>query len=271
MSDPIPFRHPAARPLGRMLAIASGKGGVGKTMLSASLAQAFARRGERVLLFDGDLGMANVDVQLGLSPAADIGSVISGRVALKDAVTHFAGGATKAGGFDVIAGRSGSGALAGLGAERAAQLAAGLSALSLSYDRVLMDLAAGAGPALLRLAAAADDTLVVLADEPTSLTDAYALVKMLRLRDEGATPLVAVNMAADRAHGQRAFEGFARTCHNFLGFEPGYAGAVRRDAAVPGAVRRQQGLFDFAPKSNAASDIETMAALLSKAGAAKAA
>jgi flagellar biosynthesis protein FlhG len=258
------------RPLGRILAVASGKGGVGKTVLSVGLAQAFARAGERVLLFDGDLGMANVDVQLGLRPKTDIGSVIAGRAALAEAIIPVRLKAAETG-FDVIAGRSGSGALAGLSADRAAELAAGLIAIALSYDRVLLDLAAGAEPALLRLASAADDTLVVLADEPTSLTDAYAFVKMLRLRNESAVPLVAVNLAADREHGRRTFEGFARTCRNFLGLEPVYAGAIRRDEAVAGAVRRQQGVVDFAPRSHAAVDLETMARLLAQGAAAKAA
>ncbi len=261
------------RPLGRMIAVASGKGGVGKTVVAAGLAQAFARRGERVLLFDGDLGMANVDVQLGLTPAADLGAVIAGRTPLDGAISPAMGGSIRAsrGGFDVIAGRSGSGALAGVSAEQAGRLATALSAVSLSYDRVLMDLAAGAGPSLLRMAAAADDVLAVVTSEPTAMTDAYAFVKMLRMRDEGAAPMVAVNLAESRAHGERVHEGFAKTCRSFLDFDPAFAGPIRRDPAVPASVRRQQGLFEHAPDCKAAADITAMAAALAGATAVRAA
>src|SRR3546814_12869100 len=100
-----------------MLAIASGKGGVGKTWLSVTLAQALARSGQRVLLFDGDLGLANVDIQLGLQPHNDLGGVLDGSYALKEAVAAHAGG-----GFDVIAGRSGTGSLADIPAARLQQL-----------------------------------------------------------------------------------------------------------------------------------------------------
>ena len=135
---------------GRILAIASGKGGVGKTMLSIGMARAFSQMGERTLLMDGDLGMANIDVQLGLQPRADITTVLNGKISLADAVCPAMGGATENGGFDVISGRSGSGALANLSGPGLTKLATGVAALSLSYDRSLLDLAAGADRATIR-------------------------------------------------------------------------------------------------------------------------
>ncbi len=240
-----------------MTAIASGKGGVGKTVLAASLAQALARDGARVLLFDGDLGMANLDVQLGLAPVADLAAVMAGRAPLSGAVTPLRREGMAR--MDVIAGRSGCGALAGLPPEQVSNLAAALAALALSYDHVLVDLASGAAPSLLRLAGAADDVLVVLTAEPTALTDAYAFVKMLRLRDEGAAPAVAVNLVESDGQGRRVFDGFAKTCRAFLDFDPAFAGAVRRDAAIPAAIRRQQGLFEYASDCAAASDIARLA------------
>lgn len=257
-------------PAGRILAVASGKGGVGKTFISASLAQAFARRGERVLVFDGDLGMANVDVQLGLTPPHDLSAVVTGERELKDAVTPAMGGAG-AGGFDVIAGRSGSGAMAGISKEEAASLAAALAGLSLKYDRVLVDLAAGVEPSLMRLCMSADDVLVVLMDEPTSMTDAYAFVKMLRLRDDSAEPFVALNMSETFNQARGAYEGFAKTCTTFLGFTPEYAGTVRRDSRAKDAIRRQKPLFERAPDSQAAGDVSRLAAFLAGDPAARAA
>src|SRR5690606_6031064 len=118
-------------------AVASGKGGVGKTWLSVTLAQALARSGARVLLFDGDLGLANVDIQLGLHPRNDLGGVLDGSYALKDAV------AAHEGGFDVIAGRSGSGSLAHVPAARLQQLMEELAVVASGYDRVILDLGAG--------------------------------------------------------------------------------------------------------------------------------
>lgn len=258
------------RPAGRIIAVASGKGGVGKTFIAASLAHAFARRGERVLLFDGDLGMANIDVQLGLTPAADLGAVMAGELALMDAVAPALGGMGR-GGFDVIAGRSGSGVLAGASMEEMARLAAGLATVSLSYDRVIVDLAAGADPALMRLAVAADEVLVVLMDEPTAMTDAYAFVKMLRLRNENAAPVIAVNMSESPASAKAAYNGFAKTCGNFLDYRPLLAGVVRRDARVKAAIRAQKPFLSLSPDSQAGADIERLAASLSGEHAAKAA
>ncbi|AZU04920.1 MotR protein [Glycocaulis alkaliphilus] len=250
------------RKAGSLLAIASGKGGVGKTVVAGALASAFAARQERTLLVDGDLGMANIDVQLGLDPRGDLSGVMSGQISLAEAVSCVAGGADMTGGFDVIAGRSGSAALAGLDTAGAARLAAGIAAASMTYDRTLIDLAAGADRATIRLAAAADDVVLVMSDEPTSLTDAYAFVKLLRLRDEGAAPFIIVNNAPDKASAEMAYASFARTCESFLGFRPPLAGIIRRDSNVPKAIRAQTALKTLAPGTPAMRDIEAIAGLL---------
>ena len=132
-----------------------------------------AQAGRRTLLVDGDLGLANVDVQLGIAPETDLAAVIAGWVELEDAVTPVDGGSAN-GGFDVLPGRSGSGALAEMSSEEVARLAAGLSALALQYDQVILDLGAGIEANCMRLARAADKVLMVITDEPTSMTDAYA-------------------------------------------------------------------------------------------------
>ncbi|MCC5995480.1 MAG: AAA family ATPase [Oceanicaulis sp.] len=252
----------APRRAGPVIAIASGKGGVGKTALALALARAFALRKARTLLVDADLGMANVDVQLGLNPPGDLGAVVSGRLRLEEAVAPACGGSHRAGGFDVIAGPSGSGALAGLDIDAVGRLAGALAAASMGYDRTLIDLAAGAERATLRLAAAADDVLVVINDEPTSLTDAYAFVKTLRVRDEGASPFVVVNNAPGKAEALSAYAMFARTCESFLGFRPPLAGIIRRDPHVPGAIRAQAALDKRYPGTDAARDAGALAQAL---------
>ncbi|NBB84029.1 MAG: P-loop NTPase, partial [Alphaproteobacteria bacterium] len=122
---------------GTLMAIASGKGGVGKTWFSITLCHALARAGARTLLFDGDLGLANVDIQLGLMPSRDLGAVFEGAITLKGAAQRFAPG-----GFDIIAGRSGSGSLAGLSAHRLGEIAQDLAAMTGDYERVVIDLGA---------------------------------------------------------------------------------------------------------------------------------
>ncbi|MEO1102053.1 MAG: AAA family ATPase, partial [Pseudomonadota bacterium] len=218
------------------------KGGVGKTFMSITLASAFAQSGKRTLLVDGDLGLANVDVQLGIAPETDLAAVIAGWVELDDAVTPVDGGAAE-GGFDVLPGRSGSGALAELPPEDVARLAAGLSALALQYDQVVLDLGAGIEANCMRLARAADKALMVITDEPTSMTDAYAFIKVLRGYAPGVEPVICINQADTRASGQRTYEAIARACQTFLGFRPHLSGIVMRDSKVREAIRSQQTLI----------------------------
>ncbi len=231
-----------------IIAVGSGKGGVGKTFMSITLASAFAQAGKRTLLVDGDLGLANVDVQLGIAPETDLAAVVAGWVELEDAVTPVDGGSGD-GGFDVLPGRSGSGALAELTSEEVARLAAGLSALALQYDQVIVDLGAGIEANCMRLARAADKVVMVVTDEPTSMTDAYAFIKVLKGYAPNVEQVVAINQAETRAGGQRTFEAIARACQTFLGFRPALAGIVMRDEAVREAIRSQRTLISTTPSA----------------------
>jgi flagellar biosynthesis protein FlhG len=244
-----------ARP--RLIAVASGKGGVGKTWFAITLAQALAAHDGHVLLFDGDLGLANVDIQLGLNPAHDLSAVLAGRITLRDAATPCA-----AGGFDVLAGRSGSGALANLGTEQVDQILAGLAVLP--YRHVLLDLSAGLDPATRRLAAGADVLLVIATDEPTSLTDAYAVIKLHAAAVPGADIRLVINQAASDLAGRRTYDTLARACTQFLGGAPALAGIVRRDDRVRDAIRRQMPLLCRHPASPAGADVARIADVLGR-------
>lgn len=252
------------RTAGPVIALASGKGGVGKTVLSISLARALSRAGERTLLVDADLGMANVDVQLGLNPPGDIAAIVAGDMLLSEAVAGAFGGSDKRGGFDIISGRSGSASLASLDLASVNVLAAGLAAASMAFDRTILDLAAGADRSTIRLAAAADDIVMVINDEPTSLTDAYAFVKTLRMRDEGASPFVVVNNAQDKRSAMAAFQTFAKTCESFLGYTPTLAGIIRRDMAVGKSIRAQKPVALHSPASPVVSDLDALAKALAE-------
>ncbi|MDA8248320.1 MAG: AAA family ATPase [Rhodospirillales bacterium] len=242
-----------------IIAIASGKGGVGKTWLAITLSHALARLGRRVLLFDADLGLANVDIQLGLTPAADLGAVIAGQLAMADAVLPHPGG------FDILPGRSGSGALAALDPATLAGVLRGLRALAQRYHAVVLDLGAGLDPSVQRLAAFADVLLVMATEEPTSLTDAYAVLKLHAAAARGATARIVINQAATPAAGARTYAALARACTAFLGRTPPCAGVIRRDDKVRETIRRQTLLLTRHPASPAAADVEALAAALAAA------
>lgn len=264
-----PIAAPAPQAPPRRLTIASGKGGVGKTWTAITLAQALAFRGERVLLVDGDLGLANVDVQLGIEPRADLAAVIAGDVSLEGAVSPYQGGFTNAaaGGFDVLPGRSGAGTLAGLAEEELLALAKGLVALERSYDRVLVDLGAGLDRVVTTLCtadrgSAGHAILVVLTNEPTSLTDAYAFIKVIRARAEKADLRVIVNRANSLAEGKRTHQALATATQNFLGFAPPLVGVIADDPKVADAIRHQTALLSRHPQSKAGTNVAALAKAL---------
>jgi flagellar biosynthesis protein FlhG len=238
----------------RFIAIASGKGGVGKTWLAITLSHAFTRAGQRVLLFDADLGLANVDVQLGLTPRTDLGSVISGRTNVAGAITRHEGI-----GLDVLAGRSGSGALSDLSAENLELLLTRLRAETTAYDIVILDLSAGIDRIVRQIAAASDLLLVVATDEPTSLTDAYALLKVHTSDRPTGDARIVVNQAQSVAAGQQTYATLRRACMAFLHREPPLAGVIRQDPKVRDAIRRQTSLLLRHPNCVAAQDVEALA------------
>jgi len=240
-----------------IFAVASGKGGVGKTWLSTMLSIAFGRAGQRALLVDCDLGLANIDVQLGVRPQADLASVIRGFHELNAAVTPVLGGPGRQGGFDLIAGRSGTGELGATKLEEIARIANGLKLHNIAahYDRIILDLAAGVDPGVLRFVRAADRLILVTNEEPTALTDAYALVKLLRLQGSQIVPWVVVNMAENRTKGRKVFDQFSLACNEYLGFKPRFAGVVCRDPRVPDSIRAQTPLPVRHPQSQAYEDI----------------
>lgn len=235
---------------GRIIAVASGKGGVGKTFFSITLSHAMAMRGNRVLLFDGDLGLANVDIQLGLMPHYDLGSVVAGKLSLNQAAMHY-----EQGGFDVIAGRSGSGSLANIPLSRLQILGEDLGLMAARYDRVILDLGAGVEKSVRQLARAADTVLVVTSDEPTALTDAYAFIKVTAMERPNLDIRVVVNASNSTREGERTYQTLFKACQGFLKISPPLAGIIRRDARVRETIRNQTPILIRSPSSEAALDI----------------
>jgi flagellar biosynthesis protein FlhG len=244
---------------GWTVAVASGKGGVGKTFLAIALTQSLGQTGRRALLIDADAGLANVDVQLGLHPKSDLVTLMNGQMTLADTVTPACGGAGTRGGFDVIAGRSGSGALHRHGGEAADIIIKALPLATAHYDATVLDMPAGVDPATLKLAAACGRVLTVLTDEPTSLTDAYALIKLLSQSEAPPHIDIAVNMAADAEDGRRSYEALLNATKKFLGLAPPLAGIVLRDNRVREAIRAQMPYLTRSPAGTAAAGVTRLA------------
>ncbi len=253
-----------------IIAVASGKGGVGKTWFSITLSQALASYGGRVLLVDGDLGLANVDVQLAMSPVHDLASVVAGKIGISDAIEGFLGGAAPAGtapaadrrstsGFDVLAGRSGSGALDNLSARQIETLSNELIRIAVLYDHLIVDFAAGINSRMLPLFARIGKALIVVTDDPTSITDAYALIKFLAMRYPELDIRIVVNMAESKAQAEKTFGAVNRACEQFLRFTPKMAGYIQRDKTVTQAIRAQAPLLTRFPQSEAARQVEQIA------------
>lgn len=198
--DPVAASAQVAAPRGRIVAITSGKGGVGKTFLAANLAAALAERGERVLVLDADLGLANLDVVLNLSPKITLHDVFTGRHTLDQAIVAGPGG------FSVLLAGSGLIEYSRLTDEVRDRLQDVIRTVTPRFDRVLLDTGAGISDVVLYAVSLADDALVVTTTEPTSLTDAYATIKVLSTHQHRRRVRLLVNQVSRAGEG-RAIRG----------------------------------------------------------------
>ena len=243
----------------RLTAIGSGKGGTGKTFVALALAQAFADLGARVLVCDADLGLSNTSVQLGVANGGDLPGLLAGKIALSEAVARIESLPHAA--FDLLAAPPGTGVLADAEAQTAERLAI-LLKRALNYDRVLIDLGAGVSPAVMTLAAHADDALVLVTPDPASLTDAYAFTKLMMRRTGGRLPSLVVNRASGASEAKRTAEALIQSARTFLKSAPNYLGFVPEDQRVLEAGRRQMALGALYPQSPALGAIAALAGLL---------
>jgi flagellar biosynthesis protein FlhG len=256
MTDQSPSEQMAALEQ-RLVTIASGKGGVGKTWLSVTLAHALSHEGQKVALFDGDLGLANVDIQLGIVPEKDLGNVISGDCIFPEiAMPYVDQDGTS---FDVLPGKSGSGALGSLSQQALNALRSNLTRTAAGYDQLLLDMAAGIDPSVATLSNHGGRVLVVMTADPTSLTDAYAFIKLTIMRNPAAKISIVVNNVPSRKDGEKAYEAIKRACEGFLKISPPLTAIIRSDSKVVDAIRSQVPLLTRHPQSTAASDVRELA------------
>ena len=244
----------------RVLAVTSGKGGVGKTFLSANLAAALAQRGERVLVLDADLGLANLDVVLNLSPKITLHDVFTGKAALDDAIVPAPGG------FSVLLAGSGMVEYSRLTPEVREKLFDVIRTLSPRFDRILLDTGAGISDVVLYAVSLADDVALVVTSEPTSMTDAYATVKVLSAQQRRGVIQLVVNQVSRLGEGRAIRAQLQRVVDRFVNPTAEQAvrldllGAIPTDTAVRDAVQKRQLLLEVYPGSPAAKAVTALAA-----------
>lgn len=257
-SDESKHREPRDAPprLSLAIAIASGKGGVGKTNVTVNLATALAQQGLRTIVLDADLGTANADVLCGLDPGETIEAVISGKRTLREIMV------TGPGGFELIPGSSGGSELATLSSERRGNLLRQLAELESEADVLLIDVAAGLGTDVMGFASAADALIVVATPEPTSVTDAYAFIKSIRRHAPGRVPDLLINSSDSEEEAREVHQRMDRACRQFLDFGLPLAGIIPRDDAVRRAVRARLPFVILEPASGASRSIHRLATRL---------
>lgn len=242
----------------RVIAVTSGKGGVGKTTVSINLAVSLASLGREVVLLDADLGLANVDVLLGLSPARTLTDVIAGRCGLEDVLV------TGPAGLRVVPAASGIQHMAELSEHERAGLITAFNQLERAADFMVVDTAAGIAANTLDFCDASHEVLVVVTDDPASLTDAYATIKVLNQRSRRNRFRVLVNMAQDDQAARKVYRRLLEVTDRYLDVALDLAGVIPLDGHVRSAVRRRQALVDAYPASRAGQAFKNLAATTDK-------
>ncbi|MEM8816417.1 MAG: MinD/ParA family protein [Pseudomonadota bacterium] len=230
----------------KVIAVCSGKGGVGKTNVAANLAVALGQKGLDVMLLDADVSLANVDVLLGLQPRYNLSHLVAGEVGIEECLLEGPGGVR------IVPASSGNADMTMLSVAEQAAVVQAFSELKLAPDVLLLDTAAGISPSVARFAAAAQRALVVVCDEPASITDAYALLKIFSQHYGIGRFDIVTNQSRGRRSGARLFEKLNRVSNAYLDVVLTHAGDVQHDSYLVKAVQQQRAVVEAFPSSPAA-------------------
>ena len=236
----------------RVLTIASGKGGVGKTNVSVNLAIALANLGQDVTILDADFGLANIDVMLGLHSEKNLSDVMNGECDLEDVLLEGPNG------IRVIPASSGVKNMAEMSPAQHAGLISAFSELKHNIDVLLVDTAAGISDSVVSFSRAAQEVIIVVCDEPASITDAYALIKLLN-KEHGIFHFqVLANMVPGPQQGREVYNKLAKVSGHFLDVALEYFGYIPYDEQLQKAVKRQRAVVEVFPRSRAAQSFQTL-------------
>ncbi|MCF6202560.1 MAG: MinD/ParA family protein [Methylococcaceae bacterium] len=237
----------------RVIAVTSGKGGVGKTNLAVNLGVALSQSGKRVALLDADMSLANVDILLGLSPEFNLSHVLKGEKNLKDIMLSGPEG------LQVIPASSGLQHMSELSTAEQAGIISAFSDIDQDLDILIVDTAAGISSSVVNFARASQEIIVVICDEPTSLTDAYAYIKLLN-RDFSIEKFqIVANMVESSQQGQQLFTKLTKVTDRYLDVSLGYVGAVPFDESLRKAVQKQKPVVEAFPGSKSSLAIKDLA------------
>jgi len=237
----------------RTIAVTSGKGGVGKTNVAVNLAVALALQGKKVCILDADFGLANVDVLLGLTPKYNLSHVLIGELDISDIIIKGPQG------ISIIPGGSGLQFMSHLSDMQSAGLIQAFSELTLDMDVLIIDTGAGISRNVGHFCRAAQEVLVVACEEPASLTDAYAMVKVLSREHGVASCRVLSNMVQSAASGRILYEKLAQTALKFMDMRIEYAGHIPYDDQLKRALQKQKSIVDAYPRSKSAIAFKNLA------------
>jgi flagellar biosynthesis protein FlhG len=248
--------HDAKQSPVQVVAVTSGKGGVGKTNVSINIAVALANRDRRVMLMDADLGLANIDVVLGLQPKYNLSHVLDGVCTLQEVIMQ---GPSD---IQIVPASSGIQRMSKLTETELAGLIYAFSEFRSGLDTLVIDTAAGISDHVLSFSRASNEVLVVVCDEPASITDAYALIKVLN-RDQGLSRFrILANMVQSKAQGHELFTKLLKVANRFLDVTLDYVGMVPNDEYLRKAVQRRWPVVNAFPRSRSASAFTNLAAAI---------